>query len=222
MKLVSQRAGMHLAATSPWHPRVLQTNQRCSRVNSEVETCSTHDAELLGRIAGRDPEALSELYDRFSGVLFSVACKILRDTAHAEDVLQEVFVQIWERASVYDAALGKPLSWAVALTRNKAIDRLRSTQRRNRLLDEATSEWETDVPNLHDNQPVVMTNETALFIRAALKGLPVEQRQAIELAFFTGLTQSEIADELRQPLGTIKARIRRGMLQLRESLEGIL
>ncbi|MBI3414079.1 MAG: sigma-70 family RNA polymerase sigma factor [Verrucomicrobia bacterium] len=222
MKLVSQRADEHLAAPTPWQPRVFRSSHDFSRMNLEVEISSTHDAELLGRVAARDPEALSELYDRFSGILFSIAGNILRDTSQAEDVLQEVFVQIWERASVYDAALGKPLSWAVTLTRNKAIDRLRATQRRNRLLDEATAEWETDAPDLHSHQPAVMTNETARFIRAALQELPAEQRQAIELAFFSGLTQSEIASELRQPLGTVKARIRRGMLQLRERLEGIL
>ena len=220
MKLVTEPAVLRFRATSSWQPGLLKACRDFSRMNSEVETSTTHDIELLGRVVARDANALAELYDRLSGILFNVACTILRDPSHAEDVLQEVFIQIWERASVYDAALGKPLGWAVTLTRNKAIDRLRSLQRRNRLMHEAAEEIETPAPASY--QPEVITNETALFIRAALKKLPAEQRQAIELAFFAGLTQSEIASELSQPLGTVKARIRRGMLQLRESLAGCL
>ncbi len=181
--------------------------------NASVE----HEIELLARIARREQHAVGELYDRFGKVLFSVAVQILNDAALAEEVLQEVFVQIWEKASSYEPRLGRPLTWAIVLTRNKSIDQLRSLQRRSRLLeslkefaDGAESYFE---PVRHDVQ------ELAQAAKQALQELPGEQRNAIELAFFGGLTQAEIATELSQPLGTIKARIRRGLLQLRARLE---
>ena len=115
---------------------------------------------------------------------------------------------------------GKPLSWASTLTRNRAIDHLRGAQRRSRLIENVKAETaETFLPALHHE---VISKETAALVRAALENLSAELRQAIELAFFAGLTQTEIATELKQPLGTIKARIRRGMLQLRDSLGNCL
>jgi RNA polymerase sigma-70 factor (ECF subfamily) len=185
-------------------------------------TRDDQDIELLNRIARRDREAFSRFYDHFGGVLFSVATAILKDAGQAEDVLQDVFLQIWERASAYDRQRGKPLSWMIALTRNKAIDRLRSSQRSNRLLAEATQEAAHDLVSVDNAAGDAIGNETALLVRSALKNLAPEQRQAIELAFFGGLTQTEIALELKQPLGTIKARIRRGMLHLRDALKGRL
>ncbi len=180
---------------------------------------TTDEVRLLARIAQRDQQALAELYDRFAKVLFSVSLRILRDETKAQEVLQEVFVQIWQRASTYNARLGKPLTWAVILTRNKAIDQLRSMQREGRLIDALKEFAEQTAPPSEPVQQQVATQELVETMKQALKELPVEQRCAIELAFFRGLTQSEIANELRQPLGTVKARIRRGMLQLRSSLE---
>jgi RNA polymerase sigma-70 factor (ECF subfamily) len=130
---------------------------------------------------------------------------------------------IWERAFEYDAALGKPLSWAIAITRNKAIDRLRSAQRKHRLVLEAASEFmaQEGAGGMSTERPAI-AGEDASALRHALVSLPPGQRQAIELAFFAGLTQSEIAAQLGEPLGTIKARIRRGMMTLRDALEGKL
>ena len=128
---------------------------------------------------------------------------------------------IWERARDYDTALGKPFSWAVTITRNKAIDRLRSTQRKFRLLAEAAPEIEEDYSRADASGLVrTMAGDTATAVRDALARLPREQRQTIELAFFGGLTHTEISEKLGEPLGTTKARIRRGMLTLRDSLEG--
>jgi RNA polymerase sigma-70 factor (ECF subfamily) len=185
------------------------------RVNPEN---TSDEMSLLARIAQRDHHALAELYDRFAKVLFSVTIRIVRDETRAQEVLQEVFVQIWDRAADYNPRLGKPLTWAVILARNKAIDQLRCMQREGRLMD--TLKDFAD-PTALPAEPVqqVAAQELAETMKTALRELPVEQRCAIELAFFRGLTQSEIADELRQPIGTIKARIRRGMLQLRSSLE---
>ena len=175
------------------------------------------EIELLKRIGQGDSASFEMLYDRLSGVLFSTAYRVLNNQVAAEDVLQDVFVQIWEKAARYDPTLGKPLTWAVTLTRNKAIDRLRSTQRRNRLQDSVQRESEIfeqfDDRNSFD---AVASGELGMLVRGALEKLSSDQRQVIELAFFSSMTQSEIAERLDQPLGTIKARIRRGMMKLRE------
>ena len=180
------------------------------------------DVELLRRIAGGDRSAFSNFYDQYSGLLFSIAIKVLNDSKEAEDVLQEVFMQIWNKAYVYDPLLGKPASWAVTLTRNKAIDRIRASQRRSKLLEQAMMEANAladDSPSANER---LHGSENAEMIRSVVAALPADQRRAIELAFFSGLTQDEIAKTLQEPLGTIKARIRRGMSKLREKLEGLI
>ncbi len=178
------------------------------------------DAALLRRIGQGDREAFAQFYERFSGLLFSVIVRILNDTNEAEDVAQEAFVQIWDRAHSYDPALGKPLSWVLTLARNKAIDRLRALQRRFRFVEEVADQT-VEPPGGQQRESAFNRDQVAL-LRIAVSGLSAEQRQAIEMAFFGGMTQNEIAESLQQPLGTIKARIRRGMLKLRDSLEGRL
>ena len=175
------------------------------------------EIELLKRIAQGDRGSFEKLYDRFSGLLFSTAYRVLNNQAAAEDVLQDVFIQIWEKAPLYNPALGKPLTWAVTLTRNKAIDRLRSTQRRNRLQDDV--EREAKIFEQFDGQSsfdAVASVETSKLVREAIEKLSKDQRQVIELAFFSSMTQAEIAERLNEPLGTIKARIRRAMMKLRD------
>ncbi len=174
------------------------------------------DTELFRRTALGDHSSLSELHRRYSGVLLATAFRVLNNVKDAEDVVQEAFVQIWEKASVYDVRRGKPLTWAMTLTRNKAIDRLRRVQRRRRLQDEVEEEakiWDRIVEN--DSSDEASAHETKQIVRSAVIQLSDDQRRAIELAFFSGLTQQEIAQELREPLGTVKARIRRGMMKLR-------
>jgi RNA polymerase sigma-70 factor (ECF subfamily) len=172
---------------------------------------------LLKRIGEGDRGSFEELYDRYSGVLFSTAYRVLNNQEAAEDVLQDVFVQIWEKAPLYDPKRGKPITWAVTLTRYKAIDRLRSSQRRGRLEEEVQREAETmEKFDGRSSFDAVASIETGELVRAALQTLTADQREAIELAFFSSLTQLEIAERLKEPLGTIKARIRRGMMRLRE------
>jgi RNA polymerase sigma-70 factor (ECF subfamily) len=180
------------------------------------------DIELLRQIAAGDRMSFAEFYDRHSTLMFSVACKILNDTNEAEDVLQEAFVQIWEKAGKFDPKLGKASSWAAILVRNKAIDRIRASQRRTRLAEEAGAEQGTAANGEDTANETIYGHEKANLVQSAIVELPVEQRQAIELAYFSGLTQDEISKKLNQPLGTIKARIRRGLLKLRDQLEGIL
>jgi RNA polymerase sigma-70 factor (ECF subfamily) len=140
----------------------------------------------------------------------------LNNVKDAEEVVQEAFVQIWEKAASYDERRGKPLTWAMTLTRNKAIDRLRRVQRRNRLHDEVEQEaqiWDRVLDR--DSSDEAAAHETQAIVRSAVIQLSEDQRRAIELAFFSGLTQHEIAKRLDEPLGTVKARIRRGMMKLR-------
>ncbi len=178
------------------------------------------EIELLKRVGQGDRLAFSDLYDRFSGVLFSTAFRILNNQEGAEDVLQDVFVQIWEKAPLYDPSRGKPLTWAVTLTRNKAIDRLRSLQRRYRMQEQVEKESQTfEQFDDRSSLDAVDSVEKGHLVREAITKLSKEQREAIELAFFSGLTQTEIAEHLNEPLGTVKARIRRGMMKLREVLE---
>ncbi len=192
-----------------------------ARVN---EAGPAFDVELLRRMANGDTAALGEFYDRHGQTLFALACRIVSDSKEAEDVLQDVFLQIWEKAFTYNPALGRPFSWALALTRNKAIDRFRATQRRRaHFVEESDSETVQDYAAATPSASEKLgAGEQGDLVRTALRALPTEQRRAIELAFFDGLSQTEVAAALNQPLGTIKARIRRGMLKLRSELEQCL
>jgi len=175
------------------------------------------EIDWLQRTASGDRESFRSLYERYSGVLFSAAYRVLNDQTDAEDVLQDVFIQIWDKASLYDPRRGKPLTWALTLTRNKAIDRLRSSQRRFRLKDDVERETQAlDAKVELDSVDHVYAAEKGQMLREAVAKLTDDQRIAIEMAFFQGLTQTEISERLKEPLGTIKARIRRGMIRLRE------
>jgi len=179
------------------------------------------EARLMRSIGCGDKRAFEELYDRFSGILFSTAFRVVSSPEAAEDVLQEVFLQIWEKAPLYNDARGKPLTWAVTLTRNKAIDRLRSMQRRGKLHDDLKHESHAaEQYDDRDSFSAVDGAEKGVLVREALRKISDEQRAALEMAFFRGMTQLEIAEELQEPLGTVKARIRRGMLRLRGLLDG--
>jgi RNA polymerase sigma-70 factor (ECF subfamily) len=179
------------------------------------------DVELLRQIAVGDRAAFAEFYDRHSTLMYSVAFKILNDASESEDVLQEAFLQIWEKSKSFDPKLGKAVSWATILVRNKAIDRIRASQRRSRLAEAAGAESAIANEISQTVNENLFGHENARLIQTAIVDLPAEQRQAIELAYFSGLTQNEISEKLNTPLGTIKARIRRGLLKLRDQLEGL-
>jgi RNA polymerase sigma-70 factor (ECF subfamily) len=174
---------------------------------------------LLRRIAAQDSAALSEFYEQTSASLFSFALRMLNNAHDAEEVIQDVFMQIWNRAPSFDPSIGIAFSWSMSIVRNRCIDRLRSRQRRSKVMVETldgeaaepqTEACVTEIPLATDEMEVV---------RSALGTLPEDQKCAIEMAFFGGLSHHEIADALNQPLGTVKARIRRGMLKLRDGLE---
>jgi len=180
------------------------------------------DAELLRRMTHSDREAFAQLYDRFARPLYATALRILSNASEAEDIVQDVFLALWERAAAFEPGRGSAFAWAVTLTRNRAIDRVRMRKRRSELLAETTAEDAGTQPSdagPHSADELVF-KEQAGAVRAAVAALPPEQQRAVELAFFGGLTQQEIAEKLREPLGTVKARIRRGLLRLRDIMGG--
>jgi RNA polymerase sigma-70 factor (ECF subfamily) len=153
------------------------------------------EIELLRQVGQGDRRSFEQLYDRFSGVLFSIAYRMLNSQEAAEDVLQDVFVQIWKKAPLFDPARGRPMTWAVTLTRNKAIDLMRSAQRRSGLHD--TMQREKQALRHFDDRSsfdAVASDEMSKLVRAAIEKLSKEQRVAIELAFFASMTQAEIAE----------------------------
>jgi len=178
--------------------------------------------ELLRRIAAQDREALHEFYEETARPLFAVACRMLGNVADAEDVIQDVFVQIWTKAGKFDAAKGRPFHWALALTRNRCIDGLRARRRTARMAEEMDEAAGMDAGVGATCLDAPLTEAEIAAIQSVVNQLPKDQRQAIEMAFFGGLTHQEIAESLEEPLGTIKARIRRGMLKLREGLRSYL
>jgi RNA polymerase sigma-70 factor (ECF subfamily) len=177
------------------------------------------DREAFKRVAEGDQAALGEVYDRHGRLLYSLALRILGDPSDAEDIVQEVFTQAWRNARRYDAARGTVLGWLLTLTRSRAIDRLRGRKvRPEATRDETVLGTIADGARPADEQ--LAWAGRASEIRAAVHGLSVLQRVAIELAFYEGLTHAEIADRLELPLGTVKTRIRQGLLRLRDRLAG--
>jgi RNA polymerase sigma-70 factor (ECF subfamily) len=180
------------------------------------------DVALLQRIVVRDASAVAELYDRHGSLLFGVVLRILRNRADAEDVLQEVFTRVWTRADTYDERLGAPAAWLARMARNRAIDRLRARKTR------ADVDAPEPVEPIRDDRAIAAawnpeqlaaSSEQQQQIRTALDALPAEQRELIMAAFFDGFTHSELAARFQLPLGTVKTRIRTGMLAMREHLE---
>jgi RNA polymerase sigma-70 factor, ECF subfamily len=189
-----------------------------------TETQSADDATLVARIAEGDGHALETLYDRYSRVVYSFSLRMLADTNSAEDLTQEVFLRLWRQGGSYHHSRGAFLTWLLSVTHNMAIDEIRRRKRRPVAVDgadddqtlSALPDTRTDVENA-----AWLTSLHAI-VREALQDIPQSQRHAIELAYFSGLTQREIAERLNEPLGTIKTRMRLGLLKLRERLGPIL
>jgi RNA polymerase sigma-70 factor (ECF subfamily) len=183
----------------------------------QPEQAQTTDVELLKAIARKDETALGEIYDRYRGILFGLMMRILNNREEAEDVLQEVFLQVWRRAVDFDQQRGRPFTWLVTLARSRAIDRLRSLAARDRVAIAGAREASDRVSDAASD---AFHSERRGLVTAALAQLPDEQKRALMLAYFDGLTQSEIASRLKTPLGTVKTRMRSGMIKLRQLLAG--
>ena len=185
------------------------------------QATATIDPTLLARVAKGDHQAFSQLYDHSSTLLFTLAVRILGNHEEAAELLQDVYLEVWRKVSRYDIGRGTPIAWLITLTKSRAIDRLRARAARGyqatdsleagaatQLTDEGPSPFQTKADQ--DLRTAVVT---------AVSGLPQAQQQAIELAYYEGLSHTEIASRLNQPLGTVKTRIKLGMSKLREGLQ---
>jgi len=181
------------------------------------EPAQENDVELLKAIVARDEVALAQLYDRYRVILFGLLMRILNNREEAEDVLQEVFLQVWRKAEDFDEDRGRPFTWLVTLARSRGIDRLRTLGARERVAEASAREVPEEVS---DAATDAFKSEQRGIVSDALAKLPDEQKRPLMLAYFDGLTQSEIATHLGAPLGTVKTRMRTGLIRLRELLAG--
>ena len=179
------------------------------------------DSELIGRVAEGDARALEVLYERYSRVVYSFALRILGDQQLAEELLQEVFFRAWRQGSAFQASRGTFITWLLSITHNMAIDEVRKRRRRPQKAESEDSE--AVLAGVADKGQSVEDQVWVVALRGTISGameqLPLAQRQVIELAYYQGLTQREIAENLSEPLGTIKTRMRLGMQKLRAFLE---
>jgi len=178
---------------------------------AEVKRGST-DMALLSAIRSGDENAMAELYDRYSGIVYSVSLRVLGDTGAAEDVLQEVFLQLWRNPALFDSSRGNLAPWLAVIARNRAIDALRKRRPETDIADVVIS-VEPDMAG-DAERAMVMTK-----VRSVLGGMPTAQRSALEMAYFEGLSHAEISARTGEPLGTIKTRIRTGLLTLRKAFQ---
>jgi len=180
------------------------------------------DEHLMHAIQQRDPEAIGHLHDRYASTLKALIMRVLHNDAESDDMLQEIFVEIWDRAGSYDPAKGKALGWIVTLTRRRAIDRLRKREAygrmEERLLEETKRDPQDSIAHVEED---VAHSEMRQHLTRVLATLPVAQREVIELAFYKGMSQREIAASTGIPLGTIKTRIELAMKKIADALRGM-
>jgi RNA polymerase sigma-70 factor, ECF subfamily len=187
---------------------------------NETAYSGLDDEELMQRLAYRDLVAFRALYDRYGNLVYSAALRVVRDAQIAEDMVQEIFLRIWRKPESYVAQRGRFVTWLTSVTRNRAVDEVRSRGRRFRHETASPEEQERELPASEQDDPALTAelSDQRRLIVAALAQIPEEQREIIMLAYFGGLTQQEIAERLAQPLGTVKTRIRLGMHKLRAAL----
>ena len=178
------------------------------------------DSELVARMQRRDPQALGELYDRYGRVAYALILRVVRDTGIAEDLVQETFLRVWNRVHGFDAQKGSIGPWLLAVARNRAIDYLRSAGGRER---NAVEYEEIEHPSLFcDMEKDIISSDKARIVKSAIEKLSPNQRQVIELAYFEGLSQTEMAERMGQPLGTVKTWVRTALKNLRDELGAVV
>lgn len=187
----------------------------------ELSTRDQDWAALIKRVADGDQSALTTLYDATSRLVFGLILRVVTDRSSAEEVLLDVYTQVWRQASTYDRKRGAPLAWLMTIARTRGIDRLRSGRHEHLNKDslDAIGEVTASTPSPEAD---TVTAERRQLVRSALETLSAEQREVIELAYYSGLSHSEIALQLGQPLGTVKTRTRLGMMKLRDMLRPML
>jgi len=186
-----------------------------------IELGAPSDVDLMLRIQAEDADALSQLYDRYDGILKALILRIIHNDTEADDLLQEVFLEIWNQAKNFSPQKGKPLGWMVTLTRRRAIDALRKKQAYNRAEERLQAETEQQplawVENVTDKE--IRAGDTRALMAKVINSLPEAQQQVIELAFFQGMSQREIAFHTNIPLGTVKTRLELGLKKIYDGLK---
>lgn len=178
------------------------------------------DSELMGRIAAKDHDAFDAFCDRYAPLIYSTAFKVLNHAQDAEEVAHDVLLSVWQKAETYERSKGTLVTWICTMTRNRSIDRVRSFQRRSAMHDRFEAKQKIDLPEARSSgRDELYLSDARQLLESAVVELSPEQREVIELAYFEGLTQNQIADRLRSPLGTVKARIRRGLQRLRGMIQ---
>ena len=192
-----------------------------STIAPKKEREGPSDLDLMFRIQAEDPGALSELYDRYNGILKALILRVIHNEAEADDLLQEIFMEIWNQAKNFSAQKGKPLGWMVTLARRRAIDGLRKKQAYDRAEQrlQAETEQQPDAWVQNTTAEAIEFSDTRILVRQMLDRIPPNQRQAIELAFFRGMSQREIAAKTNTPLGTVKTRLELGLKKIYDGLK---
>jgi RNA polymerase sigma-70 factor, ECF subfamily len=187
----------------------------------ELEPGAPSDLALMQGIQAEDAEALSQLYDRYNGILKALILRVIHNEAEADDLLQEIFMEIWNQAKNFSAQKGKPLGWMVTLARRRAIDGLRKKQAYARAEERLQSETEQqpDAWVHNSTEEEIVFGDTRVLVRGVINTLPPAQQQAIEFAFFRGMSQREIAAKTNTPLGTVKTRLELGLKKIHDGLK---
>jgi RNA polymerase sigma-70 factor (ECF subfamily) len=203
--------------------RMAQSRGQPSTPVPPLEPGAPSDFELMKGIQARDPDALSQLYDRYNGILKALILRVIHNEAEADDLLQEIFMEIWNQAKNFSEQKGKPLGWMVTLARRRAIDGLRKKQAyaraEERLQNETEQQPDAWVHNATEDE--IVLSDTRVLIRKVISGLPPAQQQAIDLAFFRGMSQREIAAKTNTPLGTVKTRLELGLKKIYDGLKDL-
>ena len=213
-----------MLATSPTLTAIgpIGTMTQDSPAKYSTEPVAVRDHRMIAQVAGGDERALGVLYDRYAPVLYGVAGRITGEQADAEEIVLEVFSQAWRDAGRFQAAKGSVIAWLTMICRSRAIDLVRARGRRSKLADSAAAADPDQPPGMghgeHQPDSAMAQDERAQHVAAALDTLSPPQREAIELAYYEGLSHAEISERLAEPLGTVKTRVRLGMQKLRDAL----
>src|SRR6267154_6183502 len=201
--------------------RLAKSRPRAVTVAPQLEPGAPSDLDLMQGIQAGDADALSQLYDRYNGILKALILRVIHNEAEADDLLQEIFMEIWNQAKNFSAQKGKPLGWMVTLARRRAIDGLRKKQAYARAGERLQSETEQQpdawVHNATEEE--ISFSDTRLLVRRVINTLPLAQQEAIGLAFFSGMSQREIAAKTNTPLGTVKTRLELGLKKIYDGLK---
>src|SRR5499433_3100432 len=218
-----QRSELNSSTRGKPRKRVRMSHSRIGprTIAPPLEPGAPSDFELMKGIQTGDADALSELYDRYNGILKALILRVIHNEAEADDLLQEIFMEIWKQAKNFSAQKGKPLGWMVTLARRRAIDGLRKKQAYARaeelLKNETEQQPEAWVHNATEEE--IVLSDTRTLIRKVIMSLPPAQQQAIGLAFFKGMSQREIAAKTNTPLGTVKTRLELGLKKIYDGLK---